>query len=152
MAIVNTPYTQALKVLTGEGNWLSNSIKLAILTSGYVFSSSHTAFDNGANDATDPSFSELPAGDGYTTGGVALTSKTITDGAISAASVTFPFTAQKTFRQAVLYIDGTIMSIANPLLIHVLFDDTAGGTDITVPGTDFVFNWNPSGVATLTVV
>jgi hypothetical protein len=151
MAIVITPYTQALKILCGAGNWLTDPVKLALVDSGYTFSAAHTLFDNGADDATDPSFSEEASGDGYTTGGTALATKTVANEAIDADPVVFAFTAEKTFRCGVLYIDATVDTVAKPLLFHILFDDAAGGTDVTIPSVDFAVNWNANGIATLAV-
>ena len=149
MAIIHTPYAQSLKILVGVGNWLTDPVKLALLSSGYTFSAAHTLFDNAADNATDPSFSELAAGTGYTTGGIALATKTLADGNIDADSVIFAFTASKTFRQGVLYIDATVDTIAKPLLFHILFDNTPA--DTTIPSVDFAVNWNASGIATLAV-
>jgi hypothetical protein len=149
MAIIHTPYAQSLKILSGAGDWLTDPVKLALLSSGYTFSAAHTMFDNGADNATDPSFSELAAGTGYTTGGIALATKTVADGAIDADPVVFPFTAEKTFRHGVVYIDATVDTIAKPLLFHILFDNTPA--DITIPSVDFAVNWNASGIALLTV-
>jgi hypothetical protein len=148
MATVNTAYTHALKVLVGSGNWLVDDVKLALLDDGYTFSAAHTLFDNGADDATDPSFSELGDGDGYPAGGAALTTG-VTNTAISADPVTFT-ELDHTFLQGVVYIDGTVDTLVKPLLFHILFDDTAGGTNVTVPGIDFIVN-NPTGYATLNV-
>lgn len=152
MAIIHTPYAQSMKILCEAGNWLTDPVKLALLTSGYTFNAAHTMFDNTADDATDPSFHELATGAGYTTGGIALANKTIANGNIDSDLVVFPFTGSKTFRCGILYIDATINTIARPLLFHILFDNTTGGTDITIPSIDFVVNWNASGIAILTAV
>ena len=150
MAIVHTPYTQALAVLTGGGDWLTSDIRLALLSSNYTFSAAHSLFDNGANNPTDPSFSELLNGNGYTTGGTALTGKTIDADALNAAPVTFT-ALDKTFRQGVIYINATVDTLAKPLLLRILFDDSAGGTDVTIAGVNFTVNWSASGIATLAV-
>ena len=55
----------------------TGKIKLALVTSEYVFSAAHTLFDNGADDSTDPSHCEVATGDGYTTGGAALASLSV---------------------------------------------------------------------------
>lgn len=145
MAVTITKYTHAHKILVAAGDWGTTTAKLALLTSGYTFSAAHTAFDNGADDATDPSFNEVTTGDGYTTGGATLTC-TISDTAIDANDVTWT-ALTKTFRQGVIYFDDTVEGVAKPLLFRVLFDDTPA--DITIPGIDFVVVWNASGIATL---
>jgi hypothetical protein len=145
MAIVNTPYNQALKILCGAGDWLASDVKLALLSSGYTFDAAHTLFDNGADDATDPSFSELANEDGYTTGGEALTTS-IADNKLDAAPTVFT-ALDKTFRQGIIYINATVDTVAKPVLFHILFDDTPA--DITIPGVDFAVNWNANGIASL---
>jgi hypothetical protein len=147
MAIINTPYTHSLKILCGGGDWLADDVRLALLSSGYTFSAAHTLFDNGANNATDPSFSELTTGDGYTAGGAALTTS-IADNKVTASPVTFT-ALDKTFRQGVIYINATVDTLAKPVLFHILFDNTPA--DITIPGVDFAVNWNANGIAILGV-
>lgn len=147
MSSTFTPYAHAQKILSGAGDWTANTVKLALITSGYTFSASHTLFNNGSNDATNPSYNELAGGDGYIAGGATVTtSKTNT--ALDAADVSWSFTADKSFRSAVLYISGTVESLSSPVLAHWLFDSTPA--DITVPnGQDFTVVWHPNGVFTL---
>jgi hypothetical protein len=147
MAITITPYTQSLKILCGAGDWLTSDVRLALVASGYTFSAAHTLFDNGADDATDPSFSDLTTGGGYTAGGAALTTS-IANNKLDASPVTFT-ALDKTFRQGIIYINATVDTIAKPLLFRILFDDTPA--DITIPGVDFAVNWNANGIATLAV-
>lgn len=149
MATIHTPYTQSLKILCGAGNWLTNDVRLALLSSGYTFNAAHTLFDNGLNDPSDPSHYELGTGEGYTAGGAALTTS-INNLKLDANILIIP-SLDKTFRQGVIYINATIDTIAKPLLFHILFDDTSGGTDVTIPGIDFVVRWNANGIATLGV-
>jgi len=149
MAIVHTPYAQSLKILCGAGNWLTNDVRLALLSSGYTFNAAHTMFDNGEGDATDPSEHELADGDGYPVGGAAL-STSITDLKLDADPLVIA-SLDKTFRQGIIYINATIDTIAKPVLFHILFNNDGGGTDITIPGVDFAVNWNANGIATLGV-
>jgi hypothetical protein len=146
MAIINTPYTQTLKILCGAGDWLADDVRLALLESGYTFNAAHTMFDNGANDATDPSHHELTTGEGYTAGGAAL-STSVANNKLDAAPVTFT-ALNKTFRQGIIYINATIDTIAKPLLLHILFDNAPA--DITIPGINFVINI-PEGFVSLEV-
>lgn len=147
MSSTFTPYAHAQKILSGEGNWTANTIKLALITSGYTFSTAHTLFNNGSNDSTNPSYNELAGGNGYTAGGETITaSKTNT--MLDANDITWTFTAEKVFRAAILYISGTIESLSSPVLAYWLFDNTPA--DITVPsGQNFAVVFNPSGVFTL---
>jgi hypothetical protein len=147
MAIINTPYTHALKVLCGAGDWLANDVRLALVASGYTFSAAHTMFDNGLTNSTNPKHHELTTGGGYTAGGAALTTS-IANNKLDASTVTFA-ALDKTFRCGIIYINGTIDTIAKPVLFHILFDDTPN--DITVSDIDFIITWNPNGIATLGV-
>jgi hypothetical protein len=147
MAITLTAYTQTLKILCGAGDWLAGDVRLALLSSGYTFSAAHTEFDNGEDDATDPSFSELTTGGGYTAGGAALSTSAANNKLDASPTV---FTAlDKTFRQGIIYINATVDTVAKPVLFRVLFDDTPD--DITIPGIDFAVNWNANGIAILGV-
>jgi hypothetical protein len=84
-----------------------------------------------------------------TTGGAALTTS-IADNMLDADPVTFT-ALDKTFRCGIIYINATIDTIAKPVLFHILFDDQDGGTDITIPGIDYVVNWSVNGIASLSV-
>jgi hypothetical protein len=149
MAITITPYTQSLKILCGAGDWLTDDVRLALVDSGYTFNAAHTLFDNGAGDATDPSEHELATGDGYPATGAALATS-IANNKLDASPTTFT-ALDKTFRQGIIYINATVDTVAKPLLFRILFDDTGGGADITIPGVDFSVNWNANGIATLAV-
>ena len=92
---------------------------------------------------------ELASGNGYTTGGVLLASKTVSapDGSgnvfVDAADVVFNFTANKTFRYAVLKKDSGVAG-TSPLLWLVDFE-----ADQTI-GVTFQIAWNASGLWQLT--
>lgn len=138
MAITITKYSHTHKILCGAGSWTDNTIKLALVTSGYTFSAAHTIWG-------DVSANEVATGDGYTTGGLTLTTSK-TNAALDATDLTFSVLT-KTFRGAVIYISGTVETLVNPVLFYILFDDTPG--DIVIQGNDFVISWNASGIATL---
>ena len=138
MATALTKYTHTHKILCGEGDWTGDTIKLALVTSGYTFSAAHTVW-------ADASASEVADGNGYTTGG-ATVSASKTNTALGAGNTTFT-ALDKTFRGGVVYISGTVESLTNPVLFYLLFDDTPA--DITIGGIDFVVAWNAAGVATL---
>lgn len=139
MATTITKYTHAHKILCGAGNWTSDTIKVALLTSGYSFSSAHTTF-------ADASANEVSNGNGYTTGGVTLANPTKSDTNLDADDATWT-ALTKTFRGAVVYISGTVEALTNPLLAYILFDSTPA--DIVMAGTDFRIVWDASGIVTL---
>lgn len=91
---------------------------------------------------------EVATGSGYTTGGLALASKTY---AVSSLVTTFDaadttWTAlTKTHRYAVI-IDITPTTPLKPLVGYV---DTGG--DQSNAGTDLTYQWNASGIFTITV-
>jgi hypothetical protein len=138
MAVTFTKYTHTHKILTNQGDWNSNTIKLALVLDTYVFSAGHTVW-------ADASSYEVATGNGYTTGGATVTC-TASNTALSSSNVTWT-TLTKTFRGAVLYINGTIESLTNPVLAYILFNDTPEDTVVT--GVDFPVIWNASGVFTL---
>lgn len=138
MAVTATKYTHAHKILANQGDWNSNTIKLALVTSSYTFSAAHTLW-------ADASANEVATGNGYTTGGATMTC-TASDTGLDSVDVTWT-SLTKTFRGAVMYIEGTIETLTNPVLEYILFDDTPADTVVT--GTDFVVIWDASGVFTL---
>lgn len=55
-------YNQALvDILTGSIDMDSNTLKIMLVDTGYTYDPDHQVVDNGANDATDPSFNEIVA-------------------------------------------------------------------------------------------
>lgn len=138
MSVTMTRYTHSHKILTNQGDWNSNTIKLALVLNTYTFDESHTQW-------SDVSTHEVTSGSGYTTGGATMTCSS-TNTMLDADDFTFT-NLTKTFRSAVMYIEGTVESITNPLLSYILFDDTP--EDIVVSGSDFVITWDDLGVFTL---
>lgn len=120
----------------------TGKVMLALVTSSYTFSAAHTIFDNGGNDATDPSYNEVANGNGYTTGGAAVASLSVNTTRFDSADVTWTGLT-KTFRGAVLFINDTIGGIAKPLIGYILFDSTPA--DISITGGDFTCQINASG-------
>lgn len=102
----------------------------------------------------DVGYHEVASGDGYTTGGTALASQTLTrsswETTFDAADVTFA-ALTKTFRYGILYINDTKTDpeggsdIVNPLYAYILFDDTPA--DIVVSGTDYTVQWSSNGIS-----
>ena len=147
MATTITKYTSYNQyVHSGEINLNDTAkIKLALVTSSYTFNAAHTIWDPGTSDAADPSHNEVASGDGYTTGGEALGSLSVTAVRFDAADVTWT-SLTKTFRAGILYHDATYLTIVQPLIAYVLFDDTPA--DIVISGGDFSVQWNASGIIT----
>lgn len=55
-------YNQALAdILTGSIDMDSNTLKIMLVDTGYTYDPDHQVVDNGANDATDPSYNEIVA-------------------------------------------------------------------------------------------
>ncbi|NJM10473.1 MAG: hypothetical protein HC883_06415 [Bdellovibrionaceae bacterium] len=138
MASTITPYTHYWELIHTAGVDLSSAtIKVALVSSGYTFSAAHTIFDPGTNDAADPSYNELAAGNGYSSGGIALA-----NGASHPAYIGYDnptWTAlTKTFRGSVLYFSGSVGGMTDPLIAYLLFDDTPG--DITVTNSNYVIS------------
>lgn len=146
MAVTFTPFNSFMKyLLQGTIDLQDDAIKLALVTSAYT------------PDVTDDiwgdiSANEVATGDGYTTGGEALGSKTfaVSDvsgaGTFDSADVVWS-SLTKTFRYGVLYAEVTRDTIVNPLIGYILFDDSPA--DIVVSGVDFTVYWHANGILTL---
>ena len=147
MAVSITKYTSYVPyVHTGEINLDdTGKIKLALVTSGYTFSAAHTIWDPGTNDAADPSYNEVAAGDGYAAGGVALSGLSVNATRFDADDAVWTGLT-KTFRGGVLYLNDTYKTIVRPLIAYILFDTTPN--DIVMVGTDFNVTWDASGIIT----
>lgn len=120
-------------------NYLTGTVKLSLHTSTYA---PNRDTDDFFNDATN----ELAGGTGYTAGGETLASKTITYDSASdqvrwdAADVTWPFTASKTWRYGVIYIDTAGAATTDPLYGLLSWD-----SDQTV-STTYTLQWDPAGI------
>jgi hypothetical protein len=140
MASSITAYTHLWKLVTTGGLDLDTAeIRVRLVTSSYTFSAAHTLWDNGANDATDPSYSEATDGNGYTTGGIQLTGASATTSKVDYADITWA-ALTKTFRGAVGVAIGTFGGVTNPVLFYLLPDTTPA--DIVSNGSDYSILWN----------
>jgi hypothetical protein len=109
-------------------SWLDDTIKVTLHTSTYTP-------NQDTHDFADDLTNEVANGNGYTTGGVTLGTKTLTyDSAsntvrLDAADASWTFTASKTMRYAVIWKD-TGSAATSPLLGYVDFgaDETSSGT------------------------
>ncbi len=143
MAVTAKVYNLAITALANkEIDWGSDTIKVSLHTSSYT--PSQTAHDY-QSDLTN----EVANGNGYTTGGATLASKTEAFAGqvkkFDAADVTWS-TSTITARYAVVY-DATPGSAAtNPLIAYVDF-----GADVISSGGDFKITWDADGIFTVTV-
>ena len=112
---------------------ISASVKIALLTSNYIPDRTLT----GDSVWADISAEEITAGNGYTLGGKSL--ENITKIALTAgykfSSDNVVWTATDgpipTWRYAVMYVEGTLWELVNPLIGYILADapsTTAGNT------------------------
>ena len=140
MASSITAYTHLWALVTTGGLDLdTDEIRVRLVTSGYTFSAAHTAWDNGANDATDPSFSEASNGAGYTTGGIELAVASATASKVDYDDITWS-ALTKTFRAAIGVAIGTFGGVVNPVLFYYLPDSTPA--DIVSSGSDWSIQWD----------
>lgn len=139
MATTITAYNQLPELLATGLDLATGPVKMAMVTSSYTPDADHDAYaDLGANVV-----SGMDA--------IALANSTVTQ---SSGTATWdaddidisPTTA--TFRYGVLYLDdgGT-----KPLLARLLWDDTAGGTNIVLVSAGFYVKWHADGIMTLGV-
>lgn len=133
----------------GQEDLHNNAVKLLLVTDSYAPSELHDVL---ADVLTSPSpeVAVIASPDnGYTQGGEALASKTITitdspsQAVFDAANVTWT-ALTATFRYGILYIDATIDGIVKPLIAYIVFDMTPA--DIVVGGIDWTVQWSPSGI------
>lgn len=128
---------------SGDGpmDLLSDSLKLTLHTSTYTPNQS-------TNEVKADATNELSTAGGYTALGQALASKTFVSSSLvttfDAADVTWTATSI-THRHGVLW-DDTVTTPADPLIMYV-----DNGGDVTTASTDLVYQWNASGLFTLTV-
>lgn len=114
----------------------ADTIKCALLDTNHSFTATH-------NTWSQVSANELANGNGYTTGGEALTTKAVTQGATTdwdADDVSWT-SASFTAYHAVIY-DDTVAT--DDLICSIDF----GGAQTVTSGT-FTIQWNASGIITL---
>ena len=141
MAITTSVYnTYKSDLFSGNIDHVNDVIKVALVTSSYsVDVDAHEFFDDITNEIT---------GTGYTAGGVALTSKTVTtddtdnEGVFDAADASWP-TATFTTRGAVVYKVGA-SDATSPLMFYINF-----GQDESPSAANFNVVWSSDGVANI---
>ena len=145
MAVTAKMYGNALvKALNKEIDWDSDTIKVALVSSTYTP-------DQDAHDYWDDVSANEVTGTGYTAGGAALATKTITyTGATNVIKLDADDTSWTsstiTARYAVIYDASPVADSAKPLLGYVDF----GQNESSSNGT-FTIAWNASGIFTITV-
>ncbi|WDS61313.1 hypothetical protein SEA_MINIFLAYER_6 [Satellite phage MiniFlayer] len=132
------------KAFNKEIDFDSDTIKVALLTSSYTpAQTTHDYYDDVvANEVS---------GTGYTAGGQALASKTVTQDTANkvtifdAADVTWA-SSTITARYAVIYDDTPSTNATKPLLGYVDF-----GSDQSSSNGNFTLTWDATGIIRLTV-
>jgi hypothetical protein len=132
-------YDHAWKLITNGVNLHTVDISVRLVTSSYTFSAAHTLWDNGADDATDPSFNEAANGAGYTTGGIILANVVVDNDKITFDDVVWT-ALTKTFRHVIGVANGTHLSMTNPLLFRLIPDDAPA--DVISNGSNYSILWN----------
>jgi len=132
-------YDHSWKLLAGGLNLSTAELRIRLVTSGYTFSAAHTQWDNGANDATDPSYSELTTTGGYTVGGKQLTMPTLTNIKFDADDLVWT-SLTATFRHAICVAIGTFQGVTNPVLFRLLTN--SDNTDVVASGSNWTIAWN----------
>jgi hypothetical protein len=142
MTVTAKFYGQALmSALAGKINWASDDIRVMLYTSAYTPNQDTDIY----KDVVNPTEA---SGTGYTTGGAALASKTITYNAttnvitLDAADVTWG-TSTITARGCIIF-DNTPAS-NKPLLGYVDF-----GADQSSNAGNFTITWDANGLFTIT--
>ncbi len=140
MAATITWYTHAWRLVTTGGLDLDTSeLRVRLVTSSYTFDAAHTQWDNGANDATDPSYSELTTTGGYTAGGKQLANPVVTATTIDFDDLTWT-SLTATFRHAIGVAIGTFGGVVNPVIFRIL--PNSDNTDVISAGSDWKITWN----------
>lgn len=136
--------TMFAKALNKEIDYDSDTIKVALLTSAYTPNQT-------AHDYYDDVVANEVSGTGYTAGGQALTSKTVTQDTankvtiLDAADVTWA-SSTITARYAVIYDDTPSTNATKPLLGYVDF-----GSDQSSSNGNFTLTWDATGIIRSTV-
>lgn len=144
MAVTGVLYGQVFsKMLAKEINYLGDNVKVALVKDTYTPSQDTNQYwgDVVAHEAT---------GTGYTAGGAALASKTVTYDAatnktkVSAANSQWP-ASTLTARYAVIYDDSPATNATKPLLGYVDF-----GANQSTSNTTFEIVWSSAGILEFT--
>lgn len=149
-------YNQALEdMFDGTIDIDTDTLKVMLVGTGYTPDKDHEVIDNGANDATDPSFSEIVATN-YTGGYAGAGRKTATITAI-VSDATDTLTVDMADLTWTTIGGAANDTIAYAILVKEITDDTLSRliclidfTNQTTNGTDFQLQVNSSGLFTVT--
>lgn len=125
-------WKEALLQFTTNNNLSSGTVKVALVTAGYTYSSSDQYYS---------SVSASVVGTPQT-----LTSKTYTNGVFDAADVTFTAVTGSQVVSLVIYID-TGNAATSPLVAFI--DTSVTNLPVTPNGGDIAITWNASGIFAL---
>jgi hypothetical protein len=112
--------------------------------------------NNSTNELKANVTNEIAAGNGYVTGGVALTGVTLsqTAGVSKFTSSPAVFTASggsiPAWRRGVVYYNGTLNGKVNPIVGHFLGDSTPADIPATTDGNTCTVTMNASGIVSAT--
>ena len=123
----------------------TDTIKCALSNTAYTYAATHKYFDAAPFNTA---WTELSTANGYTAGGVTLTSPTVTSGQTTswtAGNAVWTSTGTLSATSAVVY-DSTPAS-NKPLISYVLF----GGTVTAASGATLTIAWNASGIISVVV-
>jgi hypothetical protein len=129
-----------------EADLDTDTIKCALSNTAYTYAATHKYFDASPFNAA---WTELGTANGYTAGGVALTSPTITNGQTTswtAGNAVWTSSGTLSATSAVVY-DATPGAGLKPLISYVLF----GGTVTAAAGATLTIAWNASGIISVVV-
>lgn len=134
---------------TGLLNGTAANYRLALVGSGWAPDNS----DTGNEVWADVSANEIANGNGYTTGGAAVTATlSLSSGlkfTISAANWTASGGSIPAWRRAVLYYLGTLNGKVNPIVGHFLGDATGIDVPTASAGTPIAITAAAAGVLTI---
>ncbi|MEI7635870.1 MAG: hypothetical protein WCJ37_01080 [Syntrophus sp. (in: bacteria)] len=153
MASELTFYSKAKQfMLDGTLDLDANTIKLMLVTSVYTFDVAHEVLAD-VKASPDPEVLAVASPDnGYTAGGETLVSAAVThtdapsQAKFDAEDVTWT-SLTATFRYGILYAEGTLNGVVDPLIACILFDTTPA--DVTISGINYVVQWSANGIFTL---
>lgn len=126
------------------------NFKLALVASTWTPDNS----DTGNEVWADVSSNEIAGGNGYTTGGAALTGVTLTEasGTVKFTASAVTWTASGTgipaWRRGVVYYSGTLNGKVNPIVGHFLGDAAPADVPLTTSGNTLTITPNAAGILT----
>lgn len=130
-------------------NATAANFRLALVTSSYTPSDG----DSGHEVWADVSANEISAGNGYSAGGVALSSVTLAlngSGGVKFTSAAATWTASggsiPAWRRGIVYYLGTLNGKVNPIVGHFLGDSTPADIPATTAGNTLTVTPNAAGI------